>query len=178
MLKKLAIWRRQEEGVVAVEFALLALPFFMIIMGMIEISLFFAAGAVLEGGSAAAARMIRTGAVQASEDPEATFSEELCDQTSMIIDCDDLEYEVIRVEPNTFSGAEEYEPTFDAEGNLVAEPFATGNSNDVVLVRAIYRYEFITPYIGAMMTGDPNQTWLRHMSTVIIKAEPYNFGEE
>jgi Flp pilus assembly protein TadG len=178
MLKRQKNLRSAESGVVAVEFALLAIPLLLLIIGIVETALFFAAGTILEGASASAARLVRTGQVQGSADPETAFEDRLCDQASALIDCADIQYEVIRVAANNFAGAESYESEFDEDGNLVAQPFSTGDSNDVVLVRAIYRYEFLTPFLGHLMTGDPGKDWMTHMATVVIKAEPYNFGEE
>lgn len=171
-------WRRKDDGVAAVEFALLAIPFFMLLVGVLEISMYFAAGNVLEGGAAAASRLLRTGQVQLSDDPEETFRTALCDHVRTLIPCDRLQYEVIRLDDNTFAGAENYEPEFDDDGNLVPSPFSTGNSNDVILVQTVYRYEFLTPFLGTMITGDAGRNWSIHMATSVIKAEPYNFMEE
>jgi Flp pilus assembly protein TadG len=171
-------WRRREDGVAAVEFALIATPFFLIIIGIIEVSMFFAAGTVLEGGASSAARLLRTGQAQLSEDPEATFQTSLCSHVSRMIPCERIQYEVIRLDDNTFAGAEEYEPEFDDDGNLVPSPFSTGNSNDVIMVRTVYRYQFLTPFLGSLITGDPGRNWSMHMAMSVIKAEPYNFGEE
>lgn len=176
-IRGITYWR-DERGMVAVEFGLLAAPFFMLLMGLIEVSLSFAAGVVLEGASADAARLIRTGQAQTSADPEAMFRERLCDKVGIMLDCDSIQYEVIRVEPNSFSGAQSYTPVFDDEGNLVSSGFSTGNSNDVVLIRTVYKYEFLTPYLGAMMTGSSGKNWVTHMATVVVKAEPYIFGED
>jgi Flp pilus assembly protein TadG len=178
MLRKSSKLCRDQGGVVAVEFALISFPLFLLILGIVETALFFAAGTVLEGASASAARIIRTGQVQTSADPEDEFADRLCDQVNAFLDCAKMQYEVIRVEPNSFAGSEAYEPEFDEEGNLVPSPFSTGNSNDVVLVRSVYKYEFLTPFLGPLMTGDINKNWMTHMATVVIKAEPYNFGEE
>jgi Flp pilus assembly protein TadG len=171
-------WRRREDGVAAVEFALIATPFFLMIVGILEISMYFAAGTALEGGSAAASRLLRTGQAQLSEDPEETFRAALCDHVRSMIPCDRMQYEVIRLDDNTFAGAENYEPEFDDDGNLVPSPFSTGNSNDVIMVRTVYRYEFLTPFLGSLITGDPGRNWSMHTSLSVIKAEPYNFGEE
>lgn len=171
-------WRRREEGVAAVEFALIATPFFLMIVGIIEIAMYFAAGTVLEGGAAASSRLLRTGQAQLSEDPEETFRTALCNHVQSMIRCDRMQYEVIRLDDNTFAGAENYEPEFDDDGNLVPSPFSTGNSNDVIMIRTVYRYEFLTPFLGSLITGDPGRNWSTHMALSVIKAEPYNFGEE
>lgn len=178
MLRQLTFWRQKEDGVAAVEFALIAPPFFMLIVGIIEVSMFFAAGSVLEGGAAAASRLLRTGQAQLSADPEETFRQELCSKVETMLDCARLQYEVILVEDGTFADAENYEPEFDEDGNLVPGEFSTGNSNDVIMVRAVYRYDFLTPFIGQMITGDPGRNWSLHSALSVIKAEPYNFMEE
>lgn len=178
MIKWLRKWTRRDDGSAAVEFALLTLPLYTLILGIVETSLYFTSGMVLEGASADAGRMIRTGQVQMAANPQDLFEEALCDNAVAMLDCTKLQYEVIHVAPNTFTNAETYESQFDAEGNLIPGPFETGNSNDVVLIRTAYRYEFLTPFLGSMMTGDPNQNWKMHISTVVLKAEPYDFGQE
>lgn len=171
-------WFYKDDGVAAIEFALVAPPFFMLLMGIIEIGMFFAAGSVLEGASNDAARLIRTGAVQLSADPETTFRTELCGKVGVMLDCDRIQYEVIQMADDSFATAAASAPQFDADGNLIPSGFSSGNSNDVVLVRAIYRYNFLTPYMGAMLTGDTSRNWSTHMATVVLKAEPYRFGEQ
>ena len=50
-----------------VEFAVIAIPFFTLIIGIIEVGLIFWAGYELENATAAAARLVRTGQAQTSE---------------------------------------------------------------------------------------------------------------
>jgi Flp pilus assembly protein TadG len=175
------LWRRgfrkDESGATAVEFALVAMPFFLMVIGAVELGLFFGSSSVLEGASAAASRSLRIGEVQQSENPQEVFEDKLCDNVGVMLKCDDLQYEVIHVESNTFAGAEDYEPEFDDEGNLVPPPFTTGNSNDVIIVRTFYKYKFLTPFIGRLITG-ADRDWAMLLSTSVIKAEPYIFGEE
>lgn len=170
--------RKSEQGLVAVEFALLAVPFFTLIIGIIEASLFFSSGIVLEGAASDAARLIRTGQAQTSADPQAAFEAKLCDEVGIMIDCADIQYEVIHINGDTFTAADQSEPQFDENGYLVPQGFNAGNSNDVILIRAVYRYEFLTPYLGSLMTGDASRNWINHMATVVLRAEPYNFGEQ
>jgi hypothetical protein len=95
-----------------------------------------------------------------------------------MLDCSRIQYEVIRIGDDSFETAETATPQFDEDGNLIEQEFNAGNSNDVILVRTAYRYEFITPLIGALMTGDDGRNSMTHMSTIVIKAEPYVFGED
>lgn len=169
---------RDENGVVAVEFALIAIPLFVMIMGIVELSLFFASGLVLEGASAEAGRLIRTGQVQSSGDPEGAFAEALCDNASAMLDCDRLQYEVIHIATDSFDDAADTPPNFDEDGNLQPRPFDAGNSNDIILIRTAYRHVFYTPFMGPMLTGDPSRNWSTHLATAVIKSEPYIFGED
>lgn len=178
MLKHIRRYLSSEnDGVVAIEFALVVIPFIFLLVGMVEVGLFYASGALLEGASVDAARLIRTGQVQDSGDPETTFKDELCKQAQSLIACDKIQYEVIDIPSGSFIDAENYKPVYDADGNLVPQGFDAGNSNDVVMVRTYYKYTFLTPFIGDLLSGKPGQDWLGQMSTVVIKSEPYNFGE-
>lgn len=174
------LWRatRNTDGVAAIEFGMIAMPLFILIFGIIEIGLCFAAGLVLEGSAAEAGRVLRTGQAQQSANPETTFREALCSHANTMLDCSRIQYEVIRIGDDSFETAETATPQFDEDGNLIEQEFNAGNSNDVILVRTAYRYEFITPLIGALMTGDDGRNSMTHMSTIVIKAEPYVFGED
>lgn len=174
------LWRatRNTDGVAAIEFGLVALPLFMLIMGIIEIGMFFAAGLVLEGSAAEAGRTVRTGQAQMSAVPEDVFRQALCEHSSAMLDCSRIQFEVIRIGNDSFVTAETATPEFDEDGNLIEQDFDAGNSNDVILIRTVYRYEFLTPFIGSLMTGDPSRNWMNHMTTIVLKAEPFVFGED
>jgi hypothetical protein len=57
---------RKRTAAALVEFAVIAIPFFTLIMGIIEAGLIFWAGYELENATAAAARLVRTGQAQTS----------------------------------------------------------------------------------------------------------------
>ena len=64
-------FRRDEEGVAAVEFAMVAFPFFFLLTTIIEASLFFFAGQMLESAVDRVGRDIRTGQLG----PETTVTQ-------------------------------------------------------------------------------------------------------
>ena len=172
----LGLWKRREDGVVAVEFAMISIPFLVLLVGIVETALYFASSIVLEGASAEAARLIRTGELNDEADPEQAFEDRLCYLVSDIMDCDRIQYEAIAVAAGTFASADTLEPEFDAEGNLIPSGFDTGDSEDVIIVRSYYKYEFLTPLIGSLMTQDLGRDYMMLMSTAVIKNEPYSFG--
>lgn len=176
MLRMIRNWLVREEGAAAVEFALVGVPFFMMLVGTVELTLYFSTGIVMEGAAGEAARMIRTGQVQNSSNPVQTFEDALCDGVKTVINCLNLQYEVVPVPQNSFSNAAAMQPTFDEEGDLVSQGFDPGTASQDVLVRVFYRYNFLTPFMGSVLSGDPSSNEAQIMSTVVIKNEPYKFG--
>ena len=175
-MKGIKSWFAKEHGTTAIEFAMLSVPFTMLLIGIVETTLFFATGVVMEGATADTARMIRTGQVQNSANPVQTFEDSLCDRVSLLIDCRTLQYEVLAVPNNSFINANGLTPTFDAGGDLVPAGFDPAESSDAVLVRVVYRYNFLTPFMSAILARDPASGLSTLMSTVVIRNEPYSFG--
>ena len=170
--KKL-FWANQH-GATAVEFALISLPMIMLIVGVLELAMFYARATVLESATTAAARVIRTGEAQNSTNAQTLFEQTLCAQVSMVIACDDLIYEVIRPNSDDFATASNLAPTFDSDGNLISGGFSAGDMSDVVVVRTAYRYHFATPFLGPILGGGQGNSKLM-MATTTMRNEPYDF---
>ena len=173
---RIALLRRDESGVVALEFALIALPFFMLVIGLLEVSLMYASAVALEGGTVASARGIRTGEVQQAADPELAFRTTLCDKVSALIPCESLQYEVIHPPGNTFDDAEGMPPEFDEDGALQSQGFDAGGISDVVVIRTSYRYHFITPFLSPLLSA-ASDAGVTMMSTITLRTEPYDFED-
>lgn len=165
-----------ETGATAVEFGVVAVPFLLILIGLLEMGLMFAAGAVLQGGTQEAGRMVRTGQIQSAGDPEAAFRDALCNHVDTLIDCNDLTYEVIELGEAGFQGASAVEPVINEDGVMQPRPFDPGTEDSVVLVRAAYLYPIKTPLFAALLADSAGNRKL-FMSTVVIRNEPYAFTE-
>ena len=57
-------FRRDHKGAAAVEFGIIAAPFFALLMGIFQVTVIYFAQSMMETGVAEAARMVRTGQVQ------------------------------------------------------------------------------------------------------------------
>ena len=71
---------KADRGSNAVEFALLALPFFGLILGVVQLGIIFLANQSLDAAVDSAAREIRTGQVRSGEVGLAAFRTSLCDR--------------------------------------------------------------------------------------------------
>lgn len=160
---------RDERGSALVEFGLLAMPFLLLLVGTVEISVMFFTSAVMEGATREAARQIRTGNIQNSGDPVATFQTQLCDALYNVIDCSQVIFNV-----QTFAdfGSVNMPIEVNEDGDIVNAVFAPGGSGAVTVVRTIYRWEFVTPLIGQAMPSGFGGHLL--VSTAAFQNEPYN----
>ncbi|TVQ82274.1 MAG: pilus assembly protein [Micavibrio sp.] len=178
MYKNLKILTRNKDGAVAVEFALVAVPLFIVIIGILEMCLFFAAGMALEGAAQDSARVIRTGEAQKTGDPLTAFEDRVCKNSGILMKCGDISYEVIEISGGSFYSVAEYEPQFDEDGEMISQGFAPGGVESTVLVRLAYRYKFTTPLIGGLMGDGLGGGGFTHLSTVIIRNEPYDYDDD
>lgn len=177
MIRLLRKWLGKEDGVTAIEFALVAVPFSVMVIGTIEMSLMFATQSLLDASTATGARLIRTGQIQKSGGDEAAlFREAVCDFASVLIPCGEIQFQVQNLA--SFEDVEDFpEAQFDEEGNLIGQVFSAGDENDIVLIRSSYKYSIVTPLMQPVLTnrGDASRVML---STMVFQTEPYEFDEE
>lgn len=175
MLHKKRIYNEDNSGATAIEFSLLALPFVMTCACIIELGIYFATAFVLESAVIDASRLIKTGQVQesASGDQEAMFADAMCAVAGVLMNCDNLQYEVRKLDSFTA----DMSPTYNDDGDLENPPFqaASVTAGCVGLVRVAYRYNFMTPFF-ANLFGNSGTSRLM-VTTTVFKTEPYNFQE-
>lgn len=167
---------RDRDGSVAIEFALVAIPFIFMLVAIIELALMFTSAALLESATSSASRQIRTGALQqaAARGPEqeALFRSALCSRADILIVCDQIAVESVNI--GSFSEYGSYAPRMDEDGNMAPQGFDAGGVSDVILVRTFFRYTFMTPVIGRFL-GEGGTPTRRFVSTIVLQAEPYEF---
>lgn len=164
---------KDRRGVTAIEFGFVALPFFMLVIGIMELGMYYTTATVLESATVQAARVIRTGQAQESGDPLSTFTDTLCDKVDQVIDCSNLQFEVINPGGTNFSDAVGAQPSFDGDGNLDSGGFDPGGASEVVIIRVAYRFPFATPWLGNLLGGADASVLL--LSTATVRNEPYEF---
>ena len=163
---------RAREGSAAVEFALIALPFFMLLFAILEVGLILLLDAVLETAATDAGRLVRTGQVQMQGITPEVIKNRFCAQMSVFAnDCQTRATMDIRV-VDSFSDPIAPDPTktnvFDPS-ELKIEP---GNAGDTVLVRIWYKHQVVMPFlsqaISRMKSGEVYLT-----TTMAFRNEPY-----
>ncbi len=82
-------FHKEEDGATAVEFAIIAFPFFLLIFAIIETSLFFFAGQYFETAVDDTMRLFRTGQLDEAT-TNAQFRAELCGRLTVMFECPDV----------------------------------------------------------------------------------------
>ena len=167
---------RNDEGVAAIETALLLTPFLILIVGIIETTLLYFAAISIESAVTDAGRQIRTGVVQSAGDTDAqltAFKEIFCEQVTGLIECEDSEKLVIEVQTFATFSAITFQELYDEEGEELAETvFSAGGAGEVVLVRVVYLWDVLTPLLSPILGGGVTGQRLLESST-IFKNEPF-----
>lgn len=135
-------FRRNQDGFTAVEFAIVSIPFFMMLFGCIGIGIFFFTTFALENAVEVTAREIRTGQAQAANMTQAQFKTALCNNLPGYIDCASR----LRVNVQSFVNFGSVAPAqcLDA-GSLITDgnsSYNAGASGTVTLVRVCYEWDF------------------------------------
>ncbi|HEY8337871.1 MAG TPA: TadE/TadG family type IV pilus assembly protein [Tardiphaga sp.] len=141
-------FRRNRRGSAAVEFALVAPMFFALIFAIIETSLVFFAGQILETGTQDSGRLLFTSQVQASGMSATDFKTDLCNRVSVMFTCANIYVDVKSYAAGT---AITISDPIDSAGNFVNNftyaPPANG-SDATVVVRAFYQWPLIVTGLG------------------------------
>lgn len=138
---------RNDRGSVAVEFALISVPFFALILAILETAIVFFAGQALETAVGNAARLVRTGQAQEDSLSASAFKTKICDELTVLFDCSKLYIDVRKY--STFAAIDLSRPV-DSDGNLVTDDFqyTPGNGGDIVIVHAYYEWPIYLNQFG------------------------------
>lgn len=180
---------RDERGVTAIEFGLLAVPFFSILGAILETSLIFLSGQVLDSAVQDVSRLLRTGQAQQAAVTPARYKELVCERLfGLFPDCDGLHVEVkvidefgdIDMTPpvNWVCGAPkagQTEAEAQAECALWTRPesFTPGTGGEIVSVQVYYKRSTIVPFGGLGLGNLPDGRRLMGAATV-FRNEPFS----
>ena len=158
--------RDANKGSAAIEFAMVAPIFFVLLMGTMEAGIMFFAQSALQNALNDTARLVRTGQTACYTTSSgncvamtaAQFRTKLCSEVSTLLQgCagSSLQFDV-NAYSGGFGGASNSSPLDGSQNLPTLNTFNVGNACDVVLVRAFYKWPVFTPglnYFMANMAG-------------------------
>lgn len=135
---QLARFGADRSGASALEFALIAIPFLLLIFAVLEVGAVYIANFALENAVAQGSRLIRTGEAQTKGYDAGKFKQEVCKSLSMPLTCNELRLDVRKFA--SFGGVNLPSP-LDSAGNLKSNlSYAPGDGGEIVVVRAFYEW--------------------------------------
>jgi Flp pilus assembly protein TadG len=176
------------KGSVAIEFAMIAPVFLLMLMATIESGIVFYSQSALQNAVNDTARLIKTGQAACFTTDSGgncvgmtadQFRKQVCDEViTLLQDCrkdvngnSDLQFD-IKAYSAGFGGAHNGSP-LDGNNDLPnLTDYNTGNACDVVLVRAFYRWPVFTPGLGFLLA---NMKGSNHLlaTAAAFRNEPY-----
>jgi Flp pilus assembly protein TadG len=167
---------KSESGAAAVEFSLVAFPFFMIMGCICETGIMLFSEYAIQAGVQEAAREIRTGQAQNASLSAAGFKSKICELAGIVVDCE--AGLTVYVRPaNTFTALEATMPSYL---NVGAKPDGTpnptsyncGGPSQAAAVIATYDWDFTMPFMEFL--GNINGGEMRRLyGLAIFQNEPF-----
>ncbi|MCF6322130.1 MAG: pilus assembly protein [Rhizobiaceae bacterium] len=166
---KLGKFKSNENGATAVEFALVAFPFFFLLTAIIEASLFFFAGQMLESAVDRVGRQVRTGQLGITTTQEQ-LKDAMCLEASLLFECSGLLVDVKLAATFADLGS----PPTPVSGVLDPDDFGYNApvSEQIMRITATYEWPVFSNYVAAHLADlDSGNALLTAIS--VFKTEPY-----
>tara|TARA_R110000764_G_scaffold150648_1_gene238167 strand:- start:257 stop:802 length:546 start_codon:yes stop_codon:yes gene_type:complete len=161
------------DGSAAVEFAMVALPFFFMMFAILELGLVFVIDSVLENATMETSRLIRTGEAETSAMTAAQFKTSLCSRMSIFQpDCAARATVDVRVIPN-FTTPNPPDPMASGTFQTTSLSYDDGGSGSIMLVRVWYKQPLVTPFLNEGLSRlRDGSAYLT--ATAVFRNEPFN----
>jgi len=162
-------FRSNENGATAVEFSLVAFPFFFLLTAIIEASLFFFAGQMLESAVDRVGRQVRTGQLDDTTS-QSQMKAAVCIEASLLFNCSGLLVDV----KSAATFGDLGEPPAPTSGALDPDDFdydAPGSAQ-IMRITATYEWPVFSNYVAAHL-ADLNSGNALLTAISVFKTEPY-----
>ncbi|NWG52306.1 MAG: pilus assembly protein [Hydrogenophilaceae bacterium] len=173
MRRALTRFARRKDGAAAVEFALIALPFFLLLTALAEVSLMSFAQTNLDLAISDLGRTIRTGQAAEGDMGAEDVESMVCERLNRIMPMDCSENLYVDVDHyDTFNDVDNPVPLANGALDETDIGFEQTGPGEIVLVRGYYRWEVITPFFQSIF-GNVNGTDRLMVSSMLFRNEPW-----
>jgi Flp pilus assembly pilin Flp len=177
LVRKHKSFHRDETAATAVEFAMVAPLFFLMLGITLETGLMMFTDYVLQTSVQEAARVVRTGQAQEKEMSAGDFKKEICKLSGIIIDCEGQVTVYMKSAPN-FTALAAAVPTYLSvgqkdDGSFEPTTFKCGAPSEAVALIATYDWDFSIPFFMNGF-GNRNSDKTRRLAGYsMFKNEPF-----
>ena len=135
-LRRVADFVRRQDGVAAIEFAMVGPPFIALLLAIFETGIAFFAQQVLQTAALQASRAIMTGQVQTTGVTAQQFQQSVCDSAGTLFDCTKV---MVNVQTQPSFGAALPSPISNGKA-VTTTNFNPGVGGDIVIVQIYYEW--------------------------------------
>jgi Flp pilus assembly protein TadG len=162
---------QDSSGSSAIEFAIVAAPFLVLIFMVLQVGLVYLANGELENAVAQGARLIRTGEAQGQSFDAGRFKTEVCKYLTVLLSCNRLNLDVRTF--SSFGGADLTNP-LDSSGNLkTGFSYQPGVGGQVVIVRAFYDWDLPTKFPKAISSIQVSLSNMHNGDLLLIATQAF-----
>lgn len=156
----------------AIEFAIVGIPFLMIILGIVEMGLAFFVNRIIDNAVLETARVVRTGQAQKAAFSADDFKDDICSNLPGFL-CNKDKFIVDVTTYTNFSDLGSMESLFDDDGDLKDSfDFNIGCASSIVVARVVYRWPMFTALLQ-FDSGDTGSAERLLFSTAVFRNEPF-----
>lgn len=166
-------------GSTALEFAMLAVPFALLVFAILESCISFAGQEVMANITDDVARQLRTGQIRRTDMTEATLKDMICNRLEIMVakDCPGLEVD-LREYPTFADAAKAGFKIQDREIVLTGTNPATftvspGLAESINMLRVFYKWPVMTDFMAKSMANLKDGNTL-HFTSVTWQNEPFD----
>lgn len=188
MIKRI---QKSENGSTAIEFGILAIPFFMIVFAIIETMVAFAGEQLLANAVDDVSRDLRTGQItfnlgRSTDLTEAEFRTKFCNEISLMLSCDGsgtskqklyIDLQTVNNFGDIEVGIPKVSSADKAELDTSGFSYSPGGSGAVNVLRVYYKWDIlvdlIRPYITNIHPGTDGSEYYLMVSTTAFRNEGY-----
>jgi Flp pilus assembly protein TadG len=169
-------YREDDRGATAVEFAMVAPVFFLMVGITLETGLMLFTEYVLQTSVQEAARLVRTGQAQTQALSASLFKGKICDLAGVIINCTGNVSVYLRAEAN-FATLDAAVPSYlsvgtQSNGTPGPTSYNCGGPSQAIALIATYDWEFTIPYFMKYF-GNMGDSKRRLAGFAMFKNEPF-----
>lgn len=183
--------RKSESGSTALEFGVLAIPFFMIIVATVETLVAFAGEQILVNAVDKMSRQLRTGEItfnmgRTTDLTEAEFRELFCNEIKIVLSCSNtissdqklfIDLKNVVNYSDIDVGIPKVNSADYAELDTSGFEYSPGGSGSINVLRVYYKWDvtvdLIRPYITNIRPGAEGSEYYLMVSTTAFRNEGY-----
>lgn len=160
----------ETEGAIAVEFALLALPFFLLTFAVLETASVFIGELTLENAVARVGRTVRTGEVAGAQLSSDDLRKRVCQAVPLRINCQKLSVDLRSY--SRFSDIPTVIPMKDDALDVGSFTYEWGTPGQIMALRVFYEWPVHTDLMRTYLSNVPDGNHML-VAVDVFKTEPF-----